>query len=168
MAGILLTHSNHLYSDRKQVRKMQPYPPLHTLSCAALLRERGHQVALFDVTLARDPEKEFRAALHRYQPNLVAVIEDNFNFLTKMCLTCNRDLAFRMCAAARRAGIPAIVNGADSTDRVVAYLNAGFNSVLTGEAENAIAEIVSTPKMPQTLRGAPIENLDALPDPAWD
>ena len=44
MADILLTHSNHLYSDRKQVRKMQPYPPLQTLLAASLLREgRGQQ-----------------------------------------------------------------------------------------------------------------------------
>jgi len=35
MADILLTHSNHLYNDRKQVRKMQPYPPLQTLIAAA-------------------------------------------------------------------------------------------------------------------------------------
>jgi hypothetical protein len=34
---ILLTHSNHLYSDRKQVAKMQPYPPLQTLIAAAWL-----------------------------------------------------------------------------------------------------------------------------------
>jgi hypothetical protein len=34
---IMLTHANHLYSDRKQVRKMQPYPPLQTLIAAALL-----------------------------------------------------------------------------------------------------------------------------------
>ena len=36
--GCLLTHSYHLYYDRKQVRKMQPYPPLGTLYAAALLR----------------------------------------------------------------------------------------------------------------------------------
>ena len=62
MADILLTHSNHLYSDRKQVRKMQPYPPLQTLMAAALLRERGYSVALCDVTLAASiPNEEFQA-----------------------------------------------------------------------------------------------------------
>ena len=35
MADVLLTHSNHLYFDRKQVKKMQPYPPLQTLLAAA-------------------------------------------------------------------------------------------------------------------------------------
>ena len=61
MADILLTHSNHLYSDRKQVRKMQPYPPLQTLMAAAMLREHGYSVALFDVTLAESPERGISA-----------------------------------------------------------------------------------------------------------
>ena len=43
MADILLTHSYHLYYDRKQVAKMQPYPPLGTLYAAALLRARASQ-----------------------------------------------------------------------------------------------------------------------------
>ena len=46
MSDILLTHSNHLYSDRKQIAKMQPYAPLQTLLAAAKLRESGHTVAL--------------------------------------------------------------------------------------------------------------------------
>jgi hypothetical protein len=51
MADILLTHSNHLFNDRKQARKMQPYPPLQTLLAAACLRREGFEVALFDPTL---------------------------------------------------------------------------------------------------------------------
>ena len=35
MADVLLTHSYHLYYDRKQMRKMQPYPPLGTLYALA-------------------------------------------------------------------------------------------------------------------------------------
>ena len=96
MADILLTHSNHLYSDRKQVRKMQPYPPLQTLMVAALLRQRGYSVALCDVTLAASADDAFEAALVEHRPRVVGVVEDNFNFLTKMCLTRNRELAFRM------------------------------------------------------------------------
>ena len=46
MVDVLLTHSNHLYNDRKQVRKMQPYPPLQTLLAAACLRREGYRVAL--------------------------------------------------------------------------------------------------------------------------
>ncbi|PYV26889.1 MAG: B12-binding domain-containing radical SAM protein, partial [Acidobacteria bacterium] len=55
MVDVLLTHSYHLYYDRKQVRKMQPYPPLGTLYAAALLRQQGFSVALFD-TMLEDPE----------------------------------------------------------------------------------------------------------------
>ena len=58
MADVLLTHSNHLYYDRKQVRKMQPYPPLQTLLAAACLRRAGYEVALFDPALAA-PEEGF-------------------------------------------------------------------------------------------------------------
>src|SRR5262249_31056609 len=79
---IFLTHANHLYSDRKQVRKMQPYPPLETLIAANVLRREGHEVEFFDCTFDRD----YRAVLDRSKPDLVAVCEDNFNFLTKMCL----------------------------------------------------------------------------------
>src|SRR5215470_15701067 len=115
MADVLLTHSNHLYNDRKQERKMQPYPPLQTLLAAACLRRQGYSVALFDATLA-PPEAGFEEALARHRPRLVAVCEDNFNFLTKMCLLRNRELSAWMAATARRAGVPAIVNGSDATD----------------------------------------------------
>ena len=58
MADVLLTHSYHLYFDRKQVRKMQPYPPLGTLYAAALLEQHGHDVAVFD-TMLLGPETGF-------------------------------------------------------------------------------------------------------------
>src|SRR5690348_12913165 len=114
MIDVLLTHSNHLFHDRKQVQKMQPYPPLQTLLAAACLRRRGYRVALFDPTL-ETPETGFEDALARHRPRLVAVIEDNFNFLTKMCLLRNRELACWFAQTARRAGVPAVVNGADAT-----------------------------------------------------
>ena len=173
-ADILLTHSNHLYSDRKQVRKMQPYPPLQTLIAAARMRECGYTVALYDVTLVASPEEGFQAALRMHQPRLVAIVEDNFNFLTKMCLLRNRELAFRMCAAARDAGIPAVVNGSDSADHSIAYLSAGFEMVLVGEVESCLESVVR-----QVVRGedlglsgvappGPVTELDGLPDADWD
>lgn len=175
MADILLTHSNHLYSDRKQVRKMQPYPPLQTLIAAARLRDYGYSVALYDPAFAADPGSEFRAALHAHRPRMVAVVEDNFNFLTKMCLIHSRELAFRMCAAAREAGIPAVVNGSDATDHAAAYLNAGFEMVVVGEVESALVDVARQVVRGEnmSLRGrigprAPMADLDTLPDAAWD
>src|ERR1700756_4709731 len=80
VADVLLTHSYHLYYDRKQTRKMQPYPPLGTLYAAALLRTAGLSVALFD-TMLSNPEEHFQAALKQHNPKIVVVYEDSFNFL---------------------------------------------------------------------------------------
>ena len=109
MADILLAHCNHLHFDRKQTRKMQPYPPLQTILAAACLRSEGYDVALFDSTLQYSDDA-FRTALDRHRPRMVALCEDNFNFLTKMCLTRNRELAFFMTQAARERGLPVVVN----------------------------------------------------------
>ena len=103
MADVLLTHSYHLYYDRKQTRKMKPYPPLGTLYAAALLRSAGISIALFD-TMLNDPEQHFQEALRRHRPRIVVVYEDNFNFLTKMCLTRMREAAFHILELSRDAG----------------------------------------------------------------
>lgn len=147
MADILLTHSYHLYYDRKQVRKMQPYPPLGTLYAAALLRQHGFSVALFD-SMLEDPERGFPAALARHRPRVVAVYEDNFNFLSKMCLTRMREVAFGMAEAARATGAKVVVNGSDASDHVAEYLGSGFDFALLGEAEWTLLELV------QSLLGA--------------
>ena len=141
MVDVLLTHSYHLYYDRKQVRKMQPYPPLGTLYAAALLRQQGFSVALFDAML-EDPERGFPAAVARYRPRIVALYEDNFNFLSKMCLTRMRQVAYSMLDAARAGGATVLVNGSDSSDHVSEYLRQGFEYVLLGEAEWTLLELV--------------------------
>src|SRR5215471_17888526 len=92
---VLLTHSNHVFNDRKQTEKMQPYPPLQTLLAASVLREAGLRVALCDVAFDI-PEQHFEETLEACAPRLIVVCEDDFNFLSKMCLRCNRDVAFRM------------------------------------------------------------------------
>jgi radical SAM superfamily enzyme YgiQ (UPF0313 family) len=183
MSGILLTHSNHLFHDRKQVEKMQPYPPLQTLLAAAVLREAGIGVEVCDVTF-EPPERTFEAALDAAAPRLVVVCEDDFNFLSKMCLGRNRELSFRMASAARLRGIPAAVHGADSSDHPGEYLAAGFDYVLSGEVESTLLELARgdaperiaglvyldrstgcphrTP--PRSLR----TKLDSLPEPARD
>ncbi len=174
---ILLTHANHLYSDRKQVRKMQPYPPLQTLVAAGALRREGFDVAFFDATF----ETDFRSALDRARPDLVAVCEDNFNFLTKMCLLQNRQMAFEMAKIAGEYGIPAVVNSSDATDHPNAYIEAGFERVILGELEATLIDLIR--QWPRVVSGcafrdgertgfapprAPLEDLDQLPLAAWD
>jgi radical SAM superfamily enzyme YgiQ (UPF0313 family) len=169
---ILLTHSNHLFLDPKQVRKMEPYPPLQTLIAAAVLRDKGFDVVLFDSTFDAD----FEQSLKKHQPGLVVVCEDNFNFLTKMCLLRNREFAFSIARAA--ASVPTIVTGSDSSDHVNEYLSAGFNYVILGEVENTLADLAQAidagnstntiPGLHCTQPRRPMTNLDELPAPAWD
>jgi anaerobic magnesium-protoporphyrin IX monomethyl ester cyclase len=181
MPDILLTHSNHVYSDQKQVRKMQPYPPLQTLLVAAVLREHGINVSLFDPALIT-PRDGFLAELEARRPRCVMVCEDDFNFLSKMCLLRNRELAFWMAAMAKERGIPVYAHGSDASDRVREYLAAGFDGVLIGEVETTALELAQGKPLAE-IRGlayadtgmprynAPRElrtSLDTLPIPAWD
>jgi radical SAM superfamily enzyme YgiQ (UPF0313 family) len=189
MADVLLAHCNHFYSDGKQVLKSQPYPPLQTLMAAAFLRQAGVEVALFDATFAA-PEEEFRQSLERHRPSVVALCEDNFNFLTKMCLTRNRDLAFLMSRIAHEHGIPVVVNSSDASDQVPLYLSNGADYVILGELEITLLETIQylsgrSSAAQQEIRGlawllqesgavrrnSPRElltGLDRIPPPAWD
>ena len=83
-------------------------------------------MAFFDVTFSTN--LRLRSSANR--PDLVVVCEDNFNFLTKMCLSRNRELAFEIAAVARGLGIPSVINGSDATDHAADYLTAGFDHVI--------------------------------------
>jgi anaerobic magnesium-protoporphyrin IX monomethyl ester cyclase len=102
MADVVLTHSYHLARDTKQFRKMQPYPPLGTLYAATALRSAGISVAVFDAMFA-EPVSGLRAALEEHRPKIVVIYQDDFNFVTKMCLTHMRELANELAAVARSA-----------------------------------------------------------------
>ncbi|MEP6621417.1 MAG: radical SAM protein [bacterium] len=185
---ILIASSLYLRHDRKQRERMKPYSPLATLLIAASLRQRGHDVAFFDATLASGVE-DFAAMLSKTSPAIVGILEDNFNFLTKMCTVTMRNATLAMVSAAAAAGCRVAVNGSDSSDHPQLYLDAGADVVLSGEADvsfpaladawaasgaTALSEImgaivadgrgglVRTP----SVRG--IGDLDALPLPAWD
>jgi anaerobic magnesium-protoporphyrin IX monomethyl ester cyclase len=165
---------------------MKPYSPLSPLLLAALLRKNGHEVALFDATFAAGVE-EFETALDAYRPSLVVVMEDNFNFLTKMCTSGRRDSALAMIAAARAREARVAVNGPDAADNPAVYLAAGADAVALGEGEAALAELVGLwdrgEEAADTVAGlvlpgpgrlvatrprGPIRDLDSLPPPAWD
>jgi anaerobic magnesium-protoporphyrin IX monomethyl ester cyclase len=140
VADVLLTHSYHLPYDRKQVRKMQPYPPLGTLYAASVLRSHGISVAVFD-TMLQDPTTGFLKSLKQHNPKIVAIYEDDFNFLSKMCLTRMRGVAWQMMGAARLFGARVIAHGSDATDHAEDYLRNGADYVLLGEAETTLAEL---------------------------
>src|SRR5215469_5509488 len=141
MADVLLTHSYHLPYDRKQVRRMEPYPPLGTLYAASLLQQQGISVAVFDCML-QPAEEGLREALRSHRPKIVAIYEDDFNFLTKMCLTRMRELGLEMIDISRRHGARVVVHGSDATDHAVAFLEQGAECVLEGEAEYSLLSVV--------------------------
>jgi anaerobic magnesium-protoporphyrin IX monomethyl ester cyclase len=138
---VLLAHSYFLALDPKQASKMRPYPPLNTLHAATVLRERGWDVAVFDAMLSGG-EHEFEAMLHMQRPSIVVLYEDNFNFLSKMCLTRMRQAAFTMIEMAAAAGCRIVVTGADVTDHAAEYLAAGADVCLLGEAEHTMTEVL--------------------------
>ncbi len=156
MADVLMTHSYHLAYDRKQVRKMEPYPPLGTLYAAGLLRAHGISVAVFDCML-QEAESGLEEALRAHQPKIVAIYEDDFNFLTKMCLTRMRELAWEMIAIAQRYGARVVVHGSDATDHAADFLERGAECVLEGEAEYSLLSVAQA-----LLSGASIANIPGV------
>jgi anaerobic magnesium-protoporphyrin IX monomethyl ester cyclase len=142
MADVLLTHSYHLPYDPKQVRKMQPYAPLGTLYAASALRVGDISVAVFD-TMLEAPDPGFANALKQVRPRLVVIYEDDFNFLSKMCLTRMRELAWQLASESREAGAIVVAHGSDATDQAEAYLRNGVDFVLRGEAEQTLVELCS-------------------------
>jgi anaerobic magnesium-protoporphyrin IX monomethyl ester cyclase len=141
MAAVLLAHSYFLTFDPKQTQKMRPYPPLATLYAASQLRQAGHTVAIFDAMLATD-EQEFAEDMQRIKPQVVALYEDNFNFLSKMCLTRMREAAYAMIGTARELGAFVVVSGADVTDHPADYLRHGAHAALVGEPDHTLQEVV--------------------------
>ncbi|MBI2072615.1 MAG: B12-binding domain-containing radical SAM protein [Gemmatimonadetes bacterium] len=195
--AVLLAHSYYLRHDPKQVQKMRPYPPLATLITASVLRQHGIDVTLFDAMLASGVE-EFYRTLDAVRPAVVTIVEDNFNFLTKMCTVRMRTAALDMVRAAGRAGARVAVNGSDATDHPQLYLDAGADAVIVGEVEPTVLDLVrawrahpnapldvipglvlpAAPRDPRrddrhpgfrrTAARPALEDLDTLPFPAWD
>lgn len=185
---ILLAHSYFLGHDPKQLARGKPYPPLATLLTASLLREHGFQPALFDAMLASGVH-EFEAMLDDVRPRIVGILEDNFNFLTKMCTVRMREATLAMTRAAHIRGCRVAVNGSDATDRCSLYLDAGADAVILGNGDAAFLELAQLwsrepDASPAGVPGVVFSNgragpsygsprqprreLDSLPFPAWD
>src|SRR5512145_668264 len=189
--NILLSHSYFLRFDGKAWRQMKPYPPLGTLYAASVLRDAGHTVELFDSMLA-ESEEEIIPHIERFKPDLVLFFEDNFNYLSKMCLTRMREACFRMAHYARERGCRVIAQGSDPVDHLNEYTSNGIDIVVCGEGEDTIIELLQvlddepssglddalaavhgiafsgSNGITVTKKRALIRDLDALPFPAWD
>ncbi|MCB0770593.1 MAG: B12-binding domain-containing radical SAM protein [Flavobacteriales bacterium] len=185
MARVLLTHSYLYRSDPKQWADQRPYPPLGTLLAAAVLRDAGHDVRVFDTGLCRS-SKELDPVLLTWEPEVLVIHDDGFNYLTKMCLTVMREAAFRMIQAGRSSECFIVVNSSDATDHFADYLRAGADAVILGESEMTLKEMldrwsgrsrwqevhgIAWLEGDDVIRTAPrpvMRDLDSLPLPAWD
>jgi anaerobic magnesium-protoporphyrin IX monomethyl ester cyclase len=132
MLSILVCHSYFMRLDPKQRERAKPYPPLATLQVAALVREAGHEVSLFDAMLA-EGVPDFTRQLRERRPDVVLLYEDNYNFLTKMCLARMREAACEMIRESLAVGARVIAAGSDASDSPEPYLRAGADVVLQGE-----------------------------------
>ncbi len=137
----LLTHSYHL------VLRPQADAEDAALSAArhALCRGSAAKRRPFGRAVRHHAQRSgagFQSALEQHRPRIVVVYEDNFNFLTKMCLTRMREVAYHILEALAKAGAMVLVNGSDASDHAVDYLRKGFRCVLLGEAEWTLLEVV--------------------------
>ena len=188
VADVLFTQSYFLRFDPKEWKAMMPYPPLGTIYAAARTREVGYPVALFDSMLA-DSEEELIPLIERHTPRYLVIYDDDFNYLTKMCLTRMREAAFRMTEIGKERGLCVILHSSDATDHVGKYLDAGVDYVMIGEAEETLVELLdalsgTSDRKPEEIDGLAFRkedgtihrgpkrkvrrDLDRLPFPARD
>ena len=164
MLSILVGHSYFLRFDRKQLERAKPYPPLATLQVASQLRGAGYAVTLFDAMLAKGV-KDYARALRTVKPQVVVLYEDNFNFLSKMCLARMRRAACAMIELAHRSGARVITSGSDVSDAPEPYLRAGADIALLGEGLSALEGLL---KRLDCCPDAPASALaEGLPGTAW-
>ena len=191
---VLFGQSYFLRFDPKLWQAMQPYPPLGCLIAAACVRQHGYAVQVFDAMLA-ESEHDWEDCLKQYQPRFAVLYEDNFNYLSKMCLLRMRQAAWAMIAAARRLGCTVIVCGSDASDHPEDYLDYGADFVLVGEGEATLIELLESLEgrsgvavtdisdisnilglafrdaagsLVRTPRRPVLTDLDALPLPSWE
>jgi anaerobic magnesium-protoporphyrin IX monomethyl ester cyclase len=186
MKKILFTHSYFYRFDPKQWDTKQPYPPLGTIYAAAVMREAGYNVALFDTALIETPEKII-PVIEKEKPDYLVIYDDGFNYLTKMCLTNMREAAFRMAEIAKKKGITVIASSSDAVDHYEKYIAHGVDFVMIGEGEITLKELISKLENGDTdiknvdglafrengevLRTSSrqiVKELDSFPSPAWD
>ncbi len=188
MTDILFGQSYYLRFDPKLYAAMQPYPPLGTLFAASFMRQQGYEVTLFDAMLAAS-ETEWADALDQHRPRFAVLFEDNFNYLSKMCLLNMRQAAFTMTRMAKERNIPVIICGADATDHYKLYLENGADYVIRGEGEETLHELMAyltgqievkladitgivfcndQGEITVTIPRPVMKTLDELPFPAWD
>ncbi len=131
--------------------------------------------------------KPSKSKLEAVDPDVIFLLEDNFNFLTKMCTIERRESALAMIALAAGRGCRVAVNGPDAADNPAIYLCAGADAIVLGEGEMGMLEVADlwsgsegqlsnipglilpgTGRAQVTRPRHSQQDLDGLPHPAWD
>lgn len=186
MSDVLLANSYFLKHDPKEYKNMNLYSPLGTLYAAAYLKRKGYDTGLFD-TMFADSEEDLKAELQKHKPEIFVVYDDNFNYLTKMCLSRMREAAFRMSKIAKEYGCTVIVSGSDSADHLEKYFQHKVDYAVCGEGEITLGELVASltqkgknikainglaftenGEIKRTPERPVLKDLDSLPFPAWE
>jgi radical SAM superfamily enzyme YgiQ (UPF0313 family) len=149
----MLVNPLFLNEDPVEARLMTPYFPLGLLYLAAVAREAGYEVSIFDA-MFRMGDEAFVAALKEKQPRVVGL----------GVLATVRAAALRLADLAHRHGATVIAGGADPTGRPESYLRHTSNGsrsvdvVVVGEGEQTLLEL-----LPLLLDGKPTdERLQAV------
>jgi radical SAM superfamily enzyme YgiQ (UPF0313 family) len=180
MAKILFCHPLFLSESPEEEALSSPYFPLGLLYLAGYVRERGHEVAMFDGTFASG-KSEFAATLQAEAPDVVGI----------SALLPTRETALELAQMAFDSGATVILGGPDPTLSPAEYLlHPQIDIVVHHEGEQTIAALLdlydegnlttdalrAEPGVAYREAGQPvinqprppIENLDELPMPARD
>lgn len=185
---ILITHSYFLHFDAKEAETGKPYPPLAPLALAAWLeRDLDAEVVVYDVMFDRTVDGAVAAVAH-HRPDVLIFYDDDFNFLTKMCLRNMRDAVFAILETIERPPL-IIAHGSDASDQADDYLARGVDVVAHRNAEKTLLALlrawaeergpsawdeldgISWRRGTEVVRRPQIRTnlpLDAAPAPAWD
>ena len=109
---------------------------------AAIMRNAGFEVAIYDSSLKQGPGG-IKEMIDAFKPDFLVLFDDNFNYLSKMCLTVMREAAFALIRYGKDAGCSILVNSSDATDHPELFLAAGADVVMTGESEMTLLELLT-------------------------
>jgi radical SAM superfamily enzyme YgiQ (UPF0313 family) len=139
VTDLMLVNPLFLDEDPVERRLMTPYFPLGLLYLAAVAREAGYRVSIFDAMFQAGDEA-FVAALERERPRVVGL----------GVLATVRAAALRLAGLARQHGATVVMGGADPTGRPESYLRHEDNGrrpvdlVVVGEGEQTLLELLPT------------------------
>lgn len=138
---VLISHSYFLNLDPKEAANRKPYPPLASITVAAWIKqELGLDVDFYDVMFDEN-EAGLIHAIEKTQPDVFILYDDDFNFLTKMCLENMRNAIFLAMNKVHKSGL-FIAHSSDASDQAERYLNSGFDFVVHRNAEKIIVDML--------------------------